>query len=198
MKVVAIAALILAMTDCASIKAADAVSGSGATLLNAITNHGLVTEHYRTTDGEAVLQYEQGTNDMPLSSSLSTNAGQVYECILWASQVQNAPQWDPDKTPPPLSPNKARSIAVERAFVELGSSPTYRFRLDFEPTHHWIPLEVSLLRSPLSQNMWYYRIGVKRLIPGSGLGIPDAEIFVTMDGKTARYIQKWTRKQSEK
>lgn len=192
MKVTQTAAVACALAiQCAAAATSDTVGRiSGAVLLNVTTNQGLITEHYKTQDGSAVIQYEQGTTtDWPVVFSTVTNASRVYDCSLMASQLENAPKWNPEETAPPLSPKEAAAIALRQAFFDLGT--WWRASLDFEPSRHWLVVEVSLVRNwRWPDHGWYYKVGVKRIITGSSPGIADAQIFVTMDGKAAPYIER--------
>jgi hypothetical protein len=156
------------------------------------TNQGRLTEYYGTPGNSAVIEYDQLTNDIPMLQALSTNLnGRVFHCLLMASQLKAAPKWDPEKTAPPLSPRQARLIAVEQAFKDLGPSMYNAF--DFEASHHWSVVDLDLVQSWGWWDrdfVWYYRVGVKRHVAGSTPGTPDAQIFITMDGKAASYIQR--------
>lgn len=82
---------------------------------------------------------------------------------------------------------------MEQAFKELG--PSMYNNLDFEASHHWSIVDLGLVQSWAwwyHDFVWYYKVGVKRRVAGSSPGIPDAEIFITMDGKAASYIQRKT------
>jgi hypothetical protein len=157
-----------------------------------VTNMGRVTEYYGTPGNSAVIEYDEITNDIPMVQVLSTNLdGHIFDCLLMASQLKAAPKWDPEKAPPPLSPKKARRIAVEQALKDLGTSMHNVF--DFEASHHWSVVNCDLVQSWGWWDrdfVWYYKVGVKRLVVGSSPGIPDAEILITMDGKAAPYIQR--------
>jgi hypothetical protein len=160
--------------------------------VSVVTNKGRITEYYGAPGNSPVIEYDEITNDIPMVQVLITNLdGHVFDCLLMASQLKAAPKWDPEKAAPPLSPRKARRIAVEQALKDLGTSMYNVF--DFEASHHWSVVSCELVQSWGWWDrdfVWYYRVGVKRLVAGSSPGISDAEILITMDGKAAPYVQR--------
>jgi hypothetical protein len=161
-------------------------------LINVATNDGWVSEHYISLNGEAAFGYREITNDVALAWAACTNGGKTYLCRLQASQLKNAPAWNPEETAIPLTPKEASRIAVERAFAELGPSP-YVTALQTEPKENWHVAEINLTRAYLwfkHDHVWYYKVGVKRMANGSSFGGPDAIMLITMDGKAAPYVEK--------
>jgi len=152
------------------------------------TNNGIVTERYGTPNNLVTIQYDAETNDVPMVQTVSTNhfSGQVFDCLLMTSQLKNAPKWESEKAAPPVSPNQARSIAIEQAQKDMGQT---WFVTDLSLVQFWGRWDY--------QYVWCYKVGVKRQVNGSSPGIPDAMIYITMDGKAAPYIVRKSKAKKE-
>jgi hypothetical protein len=124
-----------------------------------------------------------GVVDVAESSPLST----TYYSVLWRSDLERAPKWDAETAPPPLSARKAEAAAIARLKEQLPYAGGL-LSLSAEDGG-WGVLGTSLLQA--GSGMWYYKIEIIPLMPGSTSIPPDPQLrsryvyslFVTMDGR---------------
>jgi len=120
--------------------------------------------------------------DMPVDCAESSFQKRNYHCVLMESHLEDAPSWDSEKNPPPLSAKKAVSLALSDIAARLGRHPFWA------SSPGWELHQVSLVAVHAS-NVWYYRISLKPMVPGSGLH-PSVTVFVTLDGKVVPLTEK--------
>lgn len=100
-----------------------------------------------------------------------------YESVLWSGLLQQAPEWDAEKSPPPLSPKKAALIAETAIQAQLGNH--HLWPVD---ERGWTVTQVALVHGWPGTNTWYYRIALRPRVPGSNHFQP-LTVFITLDGK---------------
>jgi len=126
--------------------------------------------------------------DFTLERAESDFAGKHYVCVITISCLTNAPEWDPEKTPPPLSSRKAIKLAESAVCTQLGNHPQMPI---IYPA--WHGFKVALIRSgkPFGKELWYYRVEVHPVVTGSN-SYPPVTVFVTMNGKVMPLTEQKT------
>lgn len=100
------------------------------------------------------------------------------------SHLKDAPSWESERNPLPLSVKKAASLALAYIEARLGHHPLWG------GSPGWSLEKVSLVAVHLSDR-WYYRVSLKPMVPGSG-SHPSVTVFVTLDGKVVPIKEKKT------
>ncbi|MEO6182796.1 MAG: hypothetical protein ABIP71_06820 [Verrucomicrobiota bacterium] len=117
--------------------------------------------------------------DFPIDLAESRFQGSNYVSEVWSSSLTNSPSWDAEKSAPPLSPKRAGTLAVQSAYVQLGTHPAWPAQFG-EPA--WDVDQVALVQGYGDGAPWYYRVRVHPRIAGSH-GSSGVTLFVTLDGR---------------
>ena len=121
--------------------------------------------------------------DLPFARAESAFLGKRYECVLTESYLTNAPTWDAEKTPPPLSPKQAASVARSALLSQFGNHPSYP-PANTEPG--WLATQIALVKGGDfgPREFWYYKIGLIPMSPDMS-NAPPLTVFVAMSGRVA-------------
>jgi hypothetical protein len=118
----------------------------------------------------------------PIADHANSDYGSKrIQCSLTVKQLLSAPKWNNERDTIPLSSKAASESAVRMVFETFGHN------LAWPNADGWEASEVTLIMSPVADDVWYYRISVSRKTPGTGTR-PLVAVFVPLDGKAAKLV----------